>query len=603
MNKIKDIYWERVNLHLVLNEVISGEVYLLDEMGKKHPLPYKENEIIINVTNVTNGDMLEDGKFDLLIDDEQVSIESALLKQIDNFSKVFKYRSFYALVIELHINENFGVYLESSYMMKNKHYKKNFMLREASGLKKKLITLVKILFPFCINIFYGFLRLLKPKSTDRVLFLSENDDEPRGNLKALYDYFITNNLGKTKGMFYNKFAKKSIPVLIKSVVSIAFSDVIVVDNYVPLINTLNISKNQRIIQLWHAGVGFKSVGYARFGEVGSPHPFKSSHRKYTTAIVDDERLVDIYKEVFAMGDDIFKAYGMPRLDGYLSEDKIKDTVNKLFQDNPLLKDKKIILFSPTYRGIGASVASYDYSKLDFMEPVNAATDPEIARFLHAAEMLSEKAGHIVPVEASVGGAFTIVSFLRGIEILLRDCRKNPEQIHRIMRLVTDSQKSCVDSLAKYGVGIAMADPVANPALIGPRFYEKFVYPYTKELTDYIYEKTQKKVSLHMCGETRSIWKYLSQYKVNEISLDNIVDLEQAALELGSQVPIAGNVDPVQIVMKGTKEDIFEGVRNCIEKGRLAAKGFHLTTGCDIPDGTAIEKVDWFMEAARKYGKM
>ena len=166
-------------------------------------------------------------------------------------------------------------------------------------------------------------------------------------------------------MFYNKFVKKSIPVLIKSVILIAFSDVIVVDNYVPLLNTLRITKKQKIVQLWHAGVGFKSVGYARFGEVGSPHPFKSSHRKYTTAIVDDEKLIDIYKEVFATSSSIFKTYGMPRLDGYLSQEKIESTVNRLFEDNPLLKDKKIILFSPTYRGIGASVASYDYSQLDF----------------------------------------------------------------------------------------------------------------------------------------------------------------------------------------------------------------------------------------------
>lgn len=366
MNKIKDIYWERVNLHFVLEEAVSGEVYLLDEIGKKHLLPYKENEIIINVTNVTNGDMIEDGKYNLLIDGTEVTIESSLLKQIDSFSKIFKYRSeFYALLIELKVNENLFVYIDSSYMMKNKHYKKNFMLKEASGLKKKLVTFIKIVFPFCINIFYGFLRLLKPRSTDRILFLSENDEEPRGNLKALYDYFITNNLGRTKGMFYNKFNKKSVMVLIKSVISIAFSDVIVVDNYVPLINTLNISKNQRIVQLWHAGVGFKSVGYARFGEVAGPHPFKSSHRKYTTAIVDDERLIDIYKEVFAVSGDIFKSFGMPRLDGYLSKEKIESAVNKLFQDNPLLKDKKIILFSPTYRGIGASVASYDYSQLDF----------------------------------------------------------------------------------------------------------------------------------------------------------------------------------------------------------------------------------------------
>ena len=89
----------------------------------------------------------------------------------------------------------------------------------------------------------------------------------------------------------------------------------------------------------------------------------------------------------------------------------------------------------------------------------------------------------------------------------------------------------------------MADPVANPALIGPKMYEKFVFPYTKELTDYAYEKTGHKVSLHMCGDTRSIWKYLGQYQLNELSLDNIIDIKQAADEIGSEVPIAGNVDP------------------------------------------------------------
>ena len=81
-----------------------------------------------------------------------------------------------------------------------------------------------------------------------------------------------------------------------------------------------------------------------------------------------------------------------------------------------------------------------------------------------------------------------------------------------------------------------------------------------------------------------------------------MDLKRASLELGEYVPIAGNVDPVQIIMKGTKQDIFEGVKTCIEQGKLSREGYHLTTGCDIPDGTGIEKVEWFMEAARKYGQ-
>lgn len=113
---------------------------------------------------------------------------------------------------------------------------------------------------------------------------------------------------------------------------------------------------------------------------------------------------------------------------------------------------------------------------------------------------------------------------------------------------------------------------------------------------------RKKVSLHMCGATYSIWKYIEQYQLNEISLDNIVDLDRAARELGKKVPIAGNVDPVQSMLNGTKEEIFADVQKCIELGSSAEKGFHLKTGCDIPDGTSPEKVDWFMEAARLYGK-
>ena len=57
---------------------------------------------------------------------------------------------------------------------------------------------------------------------------------------------------------------------------------------------------------------------------------------------------------------------------------------------------------------------------------------------------------------------------------------------------------------------------------------------------------------------------------------------------------------VQSMLNGTKEEIFADVQKCIELGNSAEKGFHLTTGCDIPDGTSPEKVDWFMEAARLY---
>ena len=99
-------------------------------------------------------------------------------------------------------------------------------------------------------------------------------------------------------------------------------------------------------------------------------------------------------------------------------------------------------------------------------------------------------------EASIGGPFTIASNLKGVEYLLRDCRKKPEEVHRLLEIITQTQMSCIEMAAEYGMGIAMADPVANPALIGPKMYEEFVFPYTKQLTDYTVKKTGKKVSLH-----------------------------------------------------------------------------------------------------------
>lgn len=243
----------------------------------------------------------------------------------------------------------------------------------------------------------------------------------------------------------------------------------------------------------------------------------------------------------------------------------------------------------------------DYSKLEQIEPGLIGKKARIQTFIEAVKRVASDVGEVVPIEASIGGPFTIASHLRGIEAMLRDCRKEPNMIWRIMRVVTDAQKSVIDEISRCGnVGIAMADPVANPMLIGPKMYERFVYPYTRELTEYAYQKTGQKVSLHMCGKTDVIWKYLIQYPLNEISLDNIVDLKKATEELGIYVPIAGNVDPVTVVSNGTREEIEEVVSSCIDIGKKSKKGFHLTTGCDIPENTSSKKIEWFMETVRGY---
>ncbi len=365
MNKIVNIYWERVNLHLVLENAVSGEVCLLDEMGKKHFLEYNDNEIVINVTNITNGDMIEAGDFTLYIDDTEVYLADEIIKNLDDLSRVFKYKArFYALLVELCIYEDKSFYLNADYMMRNKKYKKLSRLEEGYGVLGKVIRIIKFMIPYAINWCYKLLRMLRKRNKTTVLFFTENSFEPVGNLGKLYEHFKADNSIVTKGRFFDKYNGASAIEKVKGVVDIAFADVIVVDNYVSFLNVLDLEKNQKVVQLWHAGVGFKAVGYPRFGKKGSPHPFKSSHRKYDLAIVDDERLIDVYSEVFARPKRIFKALGMPRLENYLTEETIAQKTNLLYNKNPDLKTRKTILFSPTFRGVTADEAYYDYGVLD-----------------------------------------------------------------------------------------------------------------------------------------------------------------------------------------------------------------------------------------------
>lgn len=144
----------------------------------------------------------------------------------------------------------------------------------------------------------------------------------------------------------------------------------------------------------------------------------------------------------------------------------------------------------------------------------------------AADILSKEAENLVPLESKYRRPFTIASNLRGVEYLLRDCRKKPEEVHRLLEIITQTQMSCIEMVAEYGMGIAMGRSGCKSGSDRTEDVRGICLPYTKQLTDYTVKKTGKKVSLHMCGNTYSIWKYLVQYELNELSLDNIIDLQR-----------------------------------------------------------------------------
>lgn len=245
-----------------------------------------------------------------------------------------------------------------------------------------------------------------------------------------------------------------------------------------------------------------------------------------------------------------------------------------------------------------SDASID--SLDF-ERVRLKNSPDFQKHLDCAKILIDKMGNEVPTGTLITGPFTAVSSITGVERLLKATRKNPEAIHKLMRLCTDILKEIHQEFIAAGSMILFCEPIASGSIINTKSYKEFVLPYTKELMDNIHAH-KGMVCYHICGDTKRIVGEMVNAGSDMISIDNRVSLAMAKEIVGPHMPLVGNVDPVEVMILGSAQDVDQAVKKCIQDAYDSQNGYILCTGCDLNGDIPMENLEAFMNAARKYGK-
>lgn len=212
--------------------------------------------------------------------------------------------------------------------------------------------------------FHRVVHALVPHRGNRVLFFKMNGEEPTDNLLAIKDRMLERGLDKRfviAERYRNTMQGHQNPISwCRDIIQIAKSDYIFIDDYCPVFNFINPREDVKLTQVWHAGVGFKSVGYARFGIKGSPDPYLSAHRRYDYALIGNEHLREIYSEVFGIEEEALLATGMPRLDHFLEENRAVAIREELLDRYPWMRKGRVIVFAPTFRGAGQKTAFYPY---------------------------------------------------------------------------------------------------------------------------------------------------------------------------------------------------------------------------------------------------
>ena len=231
-------------------------------------------------------------------------------------------------------------------------------------LKKILYPILQRLKRVVQIFFYGICTILFKCKEKQILIASNTKNELHGNLLDIYeelqkyDYDIK-VIAMNKGSFIKKI-KFEFKVLFTS----ATSKYILIDDFFPLMYVLNIRKGTKFIQVWHALGAFKRVGYSRL-DIDNKNSL--THRNYTDTIVSSENIVDNYAEAFGINEDKVHPLGIPRTDMFFDEIKKEKIKQEIYEKYPYLKEKRVILFAPTFRGSGRKSAHYPEEYIDLDE--------------------------------------------------------------------------------------------------------------------------------------------------------------------------------------------------------------------------------------------
>lgn len=246
----------------------------------------------------------------------------------------------------------------------------------------------------------------------------------------------------------------------------------------------------------------------------------------------------------------------------------------------------------------------NYTNLANWEPPVPSSNIVLKQMLTEISEYKAYFGDNFPVSTEISGPMSTAISIRPIEMVMRDCVMDTDNLCMLLDFAVECQLKwvrCVNKL--FGItSVNIADPAASLNLISPMMFHKLIFPRLKYLVREIVNITHKKPALHICGRTAAIWDDLTGLEISSFRVDNCESLLSLKEAAGAQIAIAGNIPPVDVMLRGSIDQVLASGRNCIYEAADNPMGFTLAAGCQLPPGVSKANLYAMLLAARKYGR-
>lgn len=220
------------------------------------------------------------------------------------------------------------------------------------------------------------------------------------------------------------------------------------------------------------------------------------------------------------------------------------------------------------------------------------------------ELVRREAGEDVSVHGEVFSPFTQLMELFGYEQAMMYLLDAPDKCKAILGAYTEGTAELAVRLAQHGAdAVLISSAFAGGGFISPRQYREFVLPYEAEVVRRIHAAGVP-VYTHTCGDIGDRLELLADTGTDGIdTLDppplGSVDLADAKQRVGHRVFFKGNIDPVNTLLKKSREEVRQDALWRLSVGSPGG-GYILSSACSVSPRVPPENLTVLVEASQQF---
>ncbi|MBI4607371.1 MAG: hypothetical protein HY721_35845 [Planctomycetes bacterium] len=244
----------------------------------------------------------------------------------------------------------------------------------------------------------------------------------------------------------------------------------------------------------------------------------------------------------------------------------------------------------------------------FEEAPRSSSDFFPEHHLDALRLVLERTRGDLSVHSEVFSPFSQLLELLNYEAALVALLDDPAKVHACLEALALGAVDLACRQAACGVdAVLISSAFAGGGLISREHYAEFVLPYERRVVEGVRARWPRVVVYtHTCGAIGDRLDLLLETRTSGVdTLDppplGTVEIAEAKALLAGKAFIKGNLDPVNTILRGTREDVRRAARGRLEAARTGG-GYILSSACSVAPRTPPENLEALAEAAEEWGR-